>query len=164
MRYGKRVQPPGGDLAAMYQATREAGFGDEVKRRIMLGTYALRSGYYDAYYKKAQQVRTLIADDFRKVFATCDAVATPTSPTAAFKIGEKTADPVQMYLADVFTLSCNLAGLPGMSIPCGFTRGGLPIGLQLMGRPLGEAALFQLAAAYAARTDHARRRPTLEAA
>ena len=164
VRYGKRVQPPGGDLAAMYQATREAGFGDEVKRRIMLGTYALRSGYYDAYYKKAQQVRTLIADDFRKVFATCDAVATPTSPTAAFKIGEKTADPVQMYLADVFTLSCNLAGLPGMSIPCGFTRGGLPIGLQLMGRPLGEAALFQLAAAYAARTDHARRRPTLEAA
>ena len=164
VRYGRRVQPPGGDLADMYQATREAGFGDEVKRRIMLGTYALRSGYYDAYYRKAQQVRTLIADDFRKVFTTCDAVATPTSPTAAFKIGEKTADPVQMYLADVFTLSCNLAGLPGMSIPCGFTSGGLPIGLQLLGRPLGEAALFQLAAAYAARTDHARRRPTLEAA
>jgi aspartyl-tRNA(Asn)/glutamyl-tRNA(Gln) amidotransferase subunit A len=122
--------------------SRGAGFGTEVKRRIMLGTYALRSGYYDAYYKKAQQVRALIKRDFDEAFARVDVVLTPTTPTAAFRFGAK-ATPMDMYLGDVFTLSCNLAGLPGISVPCGLTSEGLPIGAQLLGRPLDEATLLR---------------------
>ncbi len=148
VRYGLRVEEPGDSLLDLYKKSRGAGFGREVKRRIMLGTYALRSGYYDAYYRKAQQVRALIKADFDAAFAEVDVIASPTSPTAAFRLGEKTGSPMEMYLADVFTLSCNLAGLPGMSVPCGFTAGGLPIGLQLLGKPLDEATLIRTAAAY----------------
>jgi aspartyl-tRNA(Asn)/glutamyl-tRNA(Gln) amidotransferase subunit A len=159
VRYGVRAGAPGQGLHDMYSRTRGSGFGTEVKRRIMLGTFALRSGYYDAYYKKAQQVRALIADDYRRAFTRVDLIATPTSPTAAFRLGEKTQDPVTMYLADVFTLGAPLAGLPGISVPCGFSSAGLPIGLQLTGRALDEATLLRAAAAYEAATDHGRRRP-----
>ncbi len=167
IRYGLRV--PSDNLGEMYKQTRAAGFGAEVKRRIMLGTYALRSGYYDAYYRKAQQVRTLIKRDFEAAFAKCDVIATPTSPQVAFKSGEKVADPLSMYLSDVYTIPCNLAGLPGLSVPCGFAqpKGGgpeLPVGLQLLGRPLGEATLFRAARAYEARSDFWMRRPKLAVA
>jgi len=150
VRYGLRVPEGSGDasLLDMYRRTRGAGFGTEVKRRIMLGTYALRSGYYDAYYRKAQQVRALIKRDFDNAFERVDVILSPTSPTPAFTLGDKTDDPMAMYLADVFTLSCNLAGLPGMSVPCGRTSAGLPIGLQLLGKPLDEATLLQVAACY----------------
>jgi aspartyl-tRNA(Asn)/glutamyl-tRNA(Gln) amidotransferase subunit A len=158
VRYGLRA--PATSLAEMYRKTRGEGFGAEVKRRIMLGTFALRSGYYDAYYRKAQQVRALIKRDFDSAFEQVDVIATPVSPTAAFKLGEKTADPLSMYLADVFTIPCNLAGLPGMSVPCGFTAAGLPIGLQLLGRPLGEEALFRAASAYEAASPWRGRRPS----
>jgi aspartyl-tRNA(Asn)/glutamyl-tRNA(Gln) amidotransferase subunit A len=141
VRYGQRVEAS--DLLDMYARTRGAGFGPEVKRRIMLGTYALRSGYYDAYYKKAQQVRTLIKRDFDRAFRFCDAILTPTTPTPAFRFGAK-ATPVEMYLGDVFTLSCNLAGLPGISVPCGLSSDGLPIGAQLLGRPLEEATVLRV--------------------
>jgi aspartyl-tRNA(Asn)/glutamyl-tRNA(Gln) amidotransferase subunit A len=150
VRYGLRVQSD--NLGTMYAKTRAAGFGDEVKRRIMLGTYALRSGYYDAYYVRAQKVRTLIRRDFTSAFEKCDVIATPTSPTTAFKLGEKAADPLEMYLSDVFTIPCNLAGLPGMSVPCGFVDG-LPVGLQLLGPALGEPVLFRAAGAYQRLTD-----------
>jgi aspartyl-tRNA(Asn)/glutamyl-tRNA(Gln) amidotransferase subunit A len=140
VRYGRRVEAP--DLLDMYARTRGAGFGPEVKRRIMLGSYALRSGYYDAFYKKAQQVRTLIKRDFDRAFRFCDVVLTPTTPTAAFAFGAK-ATPVEMYQADVFTLACNLAGLPGISVPCGLTSDGLPIGAQLLGKPLDEATVLR---------------------
>jgi len=140
VRYGQRTDAP--DLLDMYARTRGAGFGTEVKRRIMLGTYVLRAGYYDAYYKKAQQVRTLIKRDFDRAFRYCDVLLTPTTPTPAFRFGAK-ATPVEMYQADVFTLSCNLAGLPGISVPCGLTGDGLPIGAQLLGRPLDEATLLR---------------------
>ncbi|HEX2570328.1 MAG TPA: Asp-tRNA(Asn)/Glu-tRNA(Gln) amidotransferase subunit GatA [Polyangia bacterium] len=159
VRYGLRV--PGRDLIDTYCKTRAAGFGDEVKRRIMLGTYALRAGYYDAYYLRAQKVRTLIKQDFDRAFTQCDAIATPTSPVPAFRIGERAADPLAMYLADIYTISCNLAGLPGLSVPCGFTREDLPVGLQLLGPPLGEATLLGLAAAYQGATDWHERRPPL---
>ncbi len=159
VRYGLRVGDKSTNLLEMYRATRGAGFGPEVKRRIMLGTFALRSGYYDAYYGKAQQVRALIKRDFDRAFAQCDVIATPASPTAAFKLGEKSNDPLAMYLADIYTISCNLAGIPGISIPCGFTRANLPIGLQLLGPALGEAALFRTAAAYEHATDWHTRRP-----
>jgi aspartyl-tRNA(Asn)/glutamyl-tRNA(Gln) amidotransferase subunit A len=159
VRYGLRAGPPGQGLHDMYSRTRGAGFGTEVKRRIMLGTFALRSGYYDAYYKKAQQVRALIARDYERAFAEVDLIATPTSPTAAFRLGEKVHDPMSMYLADVFTLGAPLAGLPGISVPCGFTPEGLPVGLQLIARPLDEATLFRAAAAYERATDHGARRP-----
>jgi aspartyl-tRNA(Asn)/glutamyl-tRNA(Gln) amidotransferase subunit A len=159
VRYGLRVQQPRATLLDMYMDSRGAGFGAEVKRRIMLGTYVLRSGYYDAYYRKAQQVRALIKRDFDRAFEKVDVIATPASPTAAFRIGEKVADPLSMYLADIFTISCNLAGIPGMSLPCGFTSSGLPIGLQLLGKPLGEATLLRAAAAYEASTDWRSRRP-----
>jgi aspartyl-tRNA(Asn)/glutamyl-tRNA(Gln) amidotransferase subunit A len=132
----------------MYGRTRAGGFGDEVKRRIMLGTYVLSAGYYDAYYLKAQQVRTLILRDYDLAFNRVDAVAMPTSPTAAFKIGERVADPLQMYLADVFTVSAPLAGLPAISVPCGFTAAMLPVGIQFTGRRFDEATLFKIADAY----------------
>ncbi len=135
-------------LRTMYAQTREIGFGPEVKRRIMLGTYVLSAGYYDAYYLKAQQVRTLILRDYDRAFERADVVAMPTSPTAAFKIGERVDDPLQMYLADVFTVSANLAGLPAISVPCGFTTEGLPVGLQLTGRRFHEATLLRIADAY----------------
>jgi aspartyl-tRNA(Asn)/glutamyl-tRNA(Gln) amidotransferase subunit A len=157
VRYGNRVEAA--ELADMYARTRGAGFGPEVKRRIMLGTYALRSGYYDAYYKKAQQVRTLIKRDFDRAFKYCDVILTPTTPTAAFRFGAK-ATPVDMYLADVFTLSCNLAGLPGISVPCGLTDDGLPIGAQLLGQALDEATLLRAGAVIEAAVGLGDRRPS----
>jgi aspartyl-tRNA(Asn)/glutamyl-tRNA(Gln) amidotransferase subunit A len=138
----------GADLNAMYDQTRDLGFGAEVKRRIVLGTYVLSAGYYDAYYLKAQQVRTLIRQDYERAFEQVDAVALPTSPTPAFRLGERTGDPLQMYLADVFTVSANLAGLPAISVPCGFTRDRLPVGLQITGRLFDEAMVLRLADAY----------------
>jgi aspartyl-tRNA(Asn)/glutamyl-tRNA(Gln) amidotransferase subunit A len=147
VRYGLR-RDPGRGLFDMYLATRAAGFGAEVKRRIILGTYVLSAGYYDAYYGRAQKVRTLIRRDFDEAFGQVDAILTPTSPTAAFALGARLDDPLTMYLADIFTVSCNLAGLPGLSLPCGFTAAGLPIGLQLLGPPWSEARLLQLARAY----------------
>jgi aspartyl-tRNA(Asn)/glutamyl-tRNA(Gln) amidotransferase subunit A len=150
VRYGFRAAPaPGEDaLRSMYGRTRAGGFGPEVKRRIMLGTYVLSAGYYDAYYLKAQQVRTLIRRDYDRAFERVDLVAMPTSPIPAFRIGERVADPLQMYLADVFTVSANLAGLPAISVPCGFTPGRLPIGLQLTGRRFDEATVLRVADAY----------------
>ncbi|HYE13916.1 MAG TPA: Asp-tRNA(Asn)/Glu-tRNA(Gln) amidotransferase subunit GatA [Pyrinomonadaceae bacterium] len=146
VRYGHRTESPQ-DLRQMYRRTREEGFGAEVKRRIMLGTYVLSSGYYDAYYLKAQKVRTLIRRDFLRAFETCDAILTPTSPTPAFRLGEKTDDPLAMYLSDIYTCMANLAGVPGISVPCGLSEG-LPVGFQLMGRHWGEPDLFRLAHAY----------------
>jgi aspartyl-tRNA(Asn)/glutamyl-tRNA(Gln) amidotransferase subunit A len=164
VRFGHRAEGAG-SLLQMYCKSRAEGFGPEVRRRILLGTYALRSGYYDAYYKKAQQVRTLIREDFTRVFEVCDVIATPTSPVGAFKLGERSKDPVQMYLSDIYTLSCNLAGLPGISVPCGLLPADdgarLPVGLQLLGRPLGEEELLRAAAAYEAATDWHRQRPPL---
>lgn len=142
IRFGKAAQGAK-DLLDLYMKTRGQGFGPEVKRRIMLGTFALRSGYYEAYYRKAQQLRALIKRDFDDAFARVDVILTPTTPTPAFRLGAKT-DPYEMYLADVFTLSCNLAGLPGMSVPCGVTREDLPVGAQLLGRPLDEATLLRV--------------------
>jgi aspartyl-tRNA(Asn)/glutamyl-tRNA(Gln) amidotransferase subunit A len=147
VRYGHRAEEPG-NLREMYRHTREEGFGAEVKRRIMLGTYVLSSGYYDAYYLKAQQVRTLIRRDFTSAFERCDAVLTPTTPTPAFRLGEKTDDPLSMYLSDVYTCMANLAGVPGVSVPCGLSSEGLPVGLQLMGRHWGEGDILRLAHAY----------------
>jgi aspartyl-tRNA(Asn)/glutamyl-tRNA(Gln) amidotransferase subunit A len=161
VRYGARVEAD--DLAEMYARTRGAGFGLEVKRRIMLGTYALRSGYYDAYYKKAQQVRMLIKRDFDRAFRYCDLLLTPTTPTPAFAFGAM-ATPYDMYLADVFTLSCNLAGLPGISVPCGLTGQGLPIGAQLLGRALDEVTLLRAAAVIEAAVGLGDRRAPLGAA
>jgi len=148
VRYGLRAADPGADLIDMYRQTRGAGFGAEVKRRIMLGTFALRAGYYDAYYRKAQQARALIKRDFDQAFERVDLVLSPTTPTPAFALGDKVDDPLSMYLSDVFTLSCNLAGLPGISVPCGRTAAGLPIGLQLQGPPLAEETLLSAAAGY----------------
>jgi len=156
VRYGQRAAAP--DLLEMYARTRGAGFGAEVKRRIMLGTYVLRAGYYDAYYKKAQQVRTLIKRDFDRAFHYCDVLLTPTTPTPAFRFGAR-ATPVEMYQADVFTLSCNLAGLPGISVPCGLTGDGLPIGAQLLGRPLDEATLLRAGGVIEAAVGLGDRRP-----
>ena len=144
----------------MYCRSRGEGFGAEVKRRVMLGTYALSSGYKDAYYLKALKVRRLIRDDFDKAFTQCDVVMGPTAPTPAFKIGERTDDPLSMYLADIYTISCNLAGLPGVSVPCGFTASGLPIGLQILGPPFAEEKLLRVARLYERATDwHTRRAP-----
>ena len=152
VRYGFRATPesrvPNPGLRQMYTRTRAQGFGPEVKRRIMLGTYVLSAGYYDAYYLKAQQVRTLILRDYDRAFERVDVIATPTSPTPPFKIGERVADPLQMYLADVFTVSAPLAGLPAVSVPCGFTSGRLPMGLQLTGRRFDEATVLRIADAY----------------
>jgi aspartyl-tRNA(Asn)/glutamyl-tRNA(Gln) amidotransferase subunit A len=152
VRYGFRARPEHDDrdetLASMYARTRARGFGPEVKRRIMLGTYVLSAGYYDAYYLKAQQVRTLILRDYERAFDHVDAVAMPTSPTPAFPIGERVGDPLQMYLADIFTVSANLSGLPAISVPCGFSAANLPIGLQLTGRSFDEPTLLRIADAY----------------
>ena len=162
IRYGARVD--GSDPAELYSKTRGAGFGPEVKRRIILGTYVLSSGYYDAYYLRAQKVRTLIRNDFLKAFEKVDAIITPTTPTAAFKIGEKSDDPLQMYLSDIFTISCNLAGICGVSLPCGFTKSPkLPIGLQLLGKPFGEETMFKLAHAYEQSTAWHKEKPPLTA-
>jgi aspartyl-tRNA(Asn)/glutamyl-tRNA(Gln) amidotransferase subunit A len=160
VRYGLRVD--GKDPVELYANTRGQGFGDEVKRRIILGTYVLSSGYYDAYYLRAQKVRTLIRQDFLNAFQTVDAIVTPVTPTAAFRLGEKSQDPLQMYLSDIFTLSCNLAGICGLSVPCGFTESPrLPIGLQLLGKPFGEECLLRVAHAYEQTTDWHRARPAL---
>ena len=147
VKYGLRIDNNTG-LLDMYKFSREKGFGPEVKRRIMLGTYALSSGYYDAYYKKASQVRTLIKNDFEEAFKLCDVIATPTAPGPAFKIGEKTDDPLTMYLSDIFTLPASLAGIPAVSLPCGFTSGKLPIGLHLIGRSLDEETVLRTAKTY----------------
>jgi aspartyl-tRNA(Asn)/glutamyl-tRNA(Gln) amidotransferase subunit A len=160
VKYGYRT-PTSAHLIDMYLKTRHEGFGPEVKRRIMLGTYALSAGYYDAYYLKALKVRTLIRRDFTQAFGSCDVIVTPTSPTAAFRIGEKVDDPLQMYLADVFTISANLAGVPGISVNCGFTAAGLPIGLQILGKPFDEATILKAAHAYEQATPWRTRRPTL---
>jgi aspartyl-tRNA(Asn)/glutamyl-tRNA(Gln) amidotransferase subunit A len=157
-RYGLRVDRARG-LLDMYQQTRAQGFGAEVKRRIMLGTYALSAGYYDAYYLKAQKVRTLIRRDFEQVFARCQAIITPTAPTTAFRIGEKVTDPLAMYLSDIFTIAVNLAGLPGLSLPCGFDRSGLPIGLQIVARPFDELTVLRTAYAYEQATEWHRQAP-----
>ena len=170
VRYGARVE--GHDPTEMYARTRGAGFGAEVKRRIILGTYVLSSGYYDAYYLRGQKVRTLIRNDFLQAFERVDAIVTPTTPTPAFKIGEKSDDPLQMYLSDIFTISANLAGIPGISVPCGFATGSaaspgapvsrLPIGLQLCGKPFGEEAILKIAHAYEQSTPWHKERAPLE--
>ncbi len=146
VRYGMRV--PGATLIEMYRKTRGAGFGAEVKRRIMLGTYSLSAGYYDAYYLKAQKVRALIARDFTEAFEKVDAIVTPTSPVPAFRLGERTLDPLAMYLADIYTVTGSLAGVPGISVPCGKTSEGLPVGLQIFGQTFGEGRVLQLASAF----------------
>ncbi|MBI5681644.1 MAG: Asp-tRNA(Asn)/Glu-tRNA(Gln) amidotransferase subunit GatA [Deltaproteobacteria bacterium] len=160
VKYGYRTKAYK-NLIDMYCKTRSEGFGAEVKRRIMLGTYALSSGYYDAYYKKASQVRTLIKHDFMEAFKKCDVLLTPTSPTPAFRIGEKTNNPLTMYLSDIFTISCNLAGMPGISIPCGFTKDNLPIGLQILGKPLDEETVLKVSYAYEQAAEWHKRRVVL---
>jgi aspartyl-tRNA(Asn)/glutamyl-tRNA(Gln) amidotransferase subunit A len=152
VRYGFRADGAA-DLRTMYGQTRDRGFGSEVKRRIVLGTFALSSGYYDAYYLRAQRVRALIRRDFEMAFGSCDVVATPTAPTPAFRLGEKLDDPLQMYLADVFTVPASLAGIPGLSLPCGQVSG-LPVGLQLLARAFDEATLFRAGHAFQQATDH----------
>ena len=161
VKFGYRARVTRDDgLQVMYSRTREEGFGPEVKRRIMLGTYVLSAGYYDAFYLKAQQVRTLLRRDYEQAFERVDVVAMPTSPTPPFLLGEKTDDPLQMYLADVFTVSANLAGLPGISVPCGFSANGLPIGFQLMGKMFDEATLLRVADAYERTTTWHTRHPS----
>jgi aspartyl-tRNA(Asn)/glutamyl-tRNA(Gln) amidotransferase subunit A len=160
VKYGFR-QPEISELMKMYRVSRSHGFGPEVKRRIMLGTYALSAGYYDAYYKKACQVRTLLLRDFESVFGHCDVVVMPTTPTPAFLLGEKLSDPLQMYLSDIFTIPVNMAGLPAISIPCGFSKDGLPIGLQIIANHFEEEKLIQSAFAYEQSTDFHHKRPTI---
>jgi aspartyl-tRNA(Asn)/glutamyl-tRNA(Gln) amidotransferase subunit A len=160
VRYGYRTAGAR-DLLKMYTETRQEGFGPEIKRRIMLGTYVLSAGYYDAYYRKAQCVRTLVKRDFDEAFRSVDVIVTPTAPTAAFRIGEKTQDPLQMYLSDIFTISVNLAGIPAISIPCGFTSEKLPIGLQILGRPFDEATVLRTAHAFEQVTEWHKRKPNL---
>jgi len=160
MRFGHRAGAK--DLLETYMLSREEGFGPEVKRRIMLGTYALSAGYYDAYYLKAQGVRALIKQNFDAAFQRCDAIITPTAPSTAFKIGEKIEDPLQMYLSDIYTISVNLAGLPALSLPCGFDGDGMPIGLQIIGKHFDEATVLRLAYAYEQATEWHRRKPRIE--
>jgi aspartyl-tRNA(Asn)/glutamyl-tRNA(Gln) amidotransferase subunit A len=163
VRYGTRVEKYD-DLFDMYAGTRSEGFGLEVKRRIMLGTYALSAGYYDAYYQKAQQLRTLFRQDFAAVFQQCDALLTPVTPGPAFRLGELINDPLQMYLADIFTIPVNLAGLPAISIPCGFTPQDLPVGLQIIAAPYQEETILQIAAAFESTTDFHTRKPAFTSA
>jgi aspartyl-tRNA(Asn)/glutamyl-tRNA(Gln) amidotransferase subunit A len=160
VKYGLRCGENDG-LMAMYQCTRSTGFGPEVRRRIMLGTYALSAGYYDAYYKKACQVRTLIIRDFREAFGRCDVLALPAAPTVAFRLGEKLGDPLQMYLSDYYTIPVNMAGLPAVSIPCGLDDQGLPIGLQIVGGHMEEGRILHAAFAYEQATAHHRTRAPL---
>ena len=160
VKYGFRDRASS-NLIDMYRSTRSKGFGTEVQRRIIIGTYCLSAGYYDAYYGKASQVRTLITDDFKKAFERCDVILTPVTPTPAFKIGEKADDPLTMYLSDIFTLSANLAGIPGISLPCGFSTDGLPIGLQLLGRHFEEERLLQVAHGFEQGTEHHIKKPML---
>ena len=160
VKYGFR-DPGSSELMDMYRTTRSSGFGPEVQRRIIIGTYCLSAGYYDAYYGKASQVRTLIMEDFNKAFEVCDVILSPVAPTPAFKIGEKTDDPLTMYLSDIFTLSANLAGVPGLSIPCGFSRQGLPIGLQLMAKHFNEEILFNVAYHFEQATEFHKQKPRL---
>jgi aspartyl-tRNA(Asn)/glutamyl-tRNA(Gln) amidotransferase subunit A len=157
VRYGHRA-PDYADLNDMYAKSRAQGFGDEVKRRILIGTYVLSHGYYDAYYLQAQKIRRLIAADFQEAFKSCDVIMGPTAPSVAFRFGEKSADPVQMYLSDIYTIAVNLAGLPGMSIPCGFDRD-LPVGLQIVGPWFGEAKMLNVAHRYQQATDWHTRMP-----
>ena len=166
IHYGHRTAEPVKDIIELVSRSRGEGFGEEVKRRIMIGAYALSSGYYDAYYLRALKMRTLIKRDFDDAFRQCDVILSPTSPTAAFKAGEKTGDPLQMYLCDVFTVTCNIAGIAGISLPCGFTTGvnPLPIGMQLLGPTFSEALLFRVARMYESATDWHRRRPVIAAA
>jgi len=160
VRYGVRADNAA-NLLEMYKESRSQGFGSEVKRRIMLGTYALSAGYYDAYYKKAQQVRTLIIRDFQAAFDQYDVILHPTTPTTAFKLGDKLDDPVKMYLEDICTVPVNLAGLPAISVPCGFSANGLPIGMQLVGKAFDEATILRVAHAYEQATSHHQRKPEL---
>jgi aspartyl-tRNA(Asn)/glutamyl-tRNA(Gln) amidotransferase subunit A len=160
VKYGVRDKNPN-ELIQMYRRTRSRGFGPEVQRRIIIGTYCLSAGYYDAYYGKASQVRSLIIDDFKKAFAQCDVILCPVAPTPAFNIGEKVDDPLTMYLTDIFTLSANLAGIPGMSVPCGFSKQGLPIGLQLMGKHFAEETLLKVAYNFEQATDFHKIKPNL---
>jgi aspartyl-tRNA(Asn)/glutamyl-tRNA(Gln) amidotransferase subunit A len=162
VRYGFRAEESR-ELRAMYRRTREEGFGPEVKRRIMLGTYVLSSGYYDAYYLKAQQARALVKQDFAAAFDSCDVIATPTAPTPAFPLGEKVDDPLAMYLNDIYTVTANLAGVPGLSVPCGLSRDGLPVGLQLLARHWDEATMLRLADAYERAAPFAARPRVLDA-
>ena len=159
MRYGPRAQAE--DLTSTYTKSRSQGFGPEVKRRILLGAYVLSAGYYDAYYLKAQKARTLVRQDFESALRQCDAIVAPTTPTTAFKIEEMTEDPLRMYLSDVFTVPANLAGLPALSLPCGFDRAGLPIGMQIIGRPFDEATVLRLGRAFEQATDWHRRKPEI---
>jgi aspartyl-tRNA(Asn)/glutamyl-tRNA(Gln) amidotransferase subunit A len=161
VQYGFRTKEKIQNLIDMYKKTRGTGFGEEAKRRIILGTFALSHGYYDAYYLRALKVRTLIKQDFDAVFKDFDCIVTPTSPTAAFKIGERTADPLKMYLSDIYTISVNLAGIPGISIPCGFTKKGLPVGLQILAKPFAEEMLFRVAHAYEQNTEWHKIKPKL---
>ena len=161
VQYGFRASGNGGTLLDMYERTRTEGFGAEPKRRILLGTYVLSHGYYDAYYLKGLKVRTLIKQDFDTVFERCDAILTPTAPTPAFRLGEKLDDPLQMYLSDIFTISANLTGVPALSMPCGFSSGGLPIGMQLLAAPFKEEMLLRIAYAYEQATEWHRRKPQL---
>ena len=160
VRYGHR-SAAATNAVDLYFKSRAEGFGEEVKRRIILGTYVLSSGYYDAYYLRAQKVRRLIRDEFMRVFQDCDALLSPTAPTAAFKLGEKVADPLAMYLNDIYTIGVNLAGLPGISVPCGFTAGGLPVGLQVIGQPFGEVELLAIAHTYEQAHDWSTKHPNL---
>ena len=159
MRYGHRADAE--DLTETYCVSRDEGFGNEVKRRIMLGTYVLSAGYYDAYYLKAQRARTLIKRDFDQAFETCDVIITPTAPTTAFELGEKTEDPLQMYISDICTISTNLAGLPALSLPCGSDEKGLPIGMQIIGRYFGEETILRVAHHYEQGTDWHKSKPKL---
>jgi aspartyl-tRNA(Asn)/glutamyl-tRNA(Gln) amidotransferase subunit A len=159
MRFGHRADAK--DLTESYMISRDEGFGAEVKRRIMLGTYVLSAGYYDAYYLKAQRVRTLIKNDFAEAFKQCDVIVTPTAPTTAFKIGEKTQDPLQMYLSDIYTISANLAGLPAIALPCGFDGDGMPIGLQIIGNHFDESTILRTAHAYEQATEWHKQKPKL---
>ncbi|MBI2437265.1 MAG: Asp-tRNA(Asn)/Glu-tRNA(Gln) amidotransferase subunit GatA, partial [Lentisphaerae bacterium] len=160
VRYGLRVKDAA-DTLAMYTRSRAAGFGTEVKRRIILGTYVLSSGYYDAYYLRAQKVRALLRADFAKAFQKCDALLTPVAPTAAFRLGEKTADPLQMYLSDILTVSVNLAGICALAAPCGFTRNNLPVGLQVVGPAFGEETILRVGYAYEQSTPWRLRKPAI---
>jgi aspartyl-tRNA(Asn)/glutamyl-tRNA(Gln) amidotransferase subunit A len=160
VKYGFR-DASAASLMDMYRQTRSKGLGAEVQRRIILGTYALSSGYYDAYYKKASQIRTLIKQDFIRAFESCDMILAPVAPTPAFKIGENTDDPLSMYLSDVFTLSANLAGIPGLSVPCGFSGEGLPVGLQMMGNYFDEPTILNAAYCFEQATEFHKRKPNI---